>query len=353
MLMDSKKNKYKDRVLDTFNFKRPDAIPIDYEADEKINISLCKYFGVKDLDNLLKRLGIDFRWVELKWLGENSKNKSGHYIDPFGIPRAGVGTFGHVVENPFKDVKTIKDIRKYKWPSPDDFDYDVLDRDFDKYEEYAVISGAWGHLLTIAFDLFGMERFLVMMYEDPDMAHYILDRICEVFEGMAQRMFSKTRKNMDIYCINDDYGFQHGPMMSLEMWRKFIKPRLKRLCSVAKRNDSLVMQHSCGSVKIFIPDFIEIGVDILNPVQVTASDMDPEELSKSFKHKIGFHGSIDTQRLLILGSIDDVKREVEKMLVIAKKYRGWALAPNQLIMPETPVENVIALYDTLNEYRWY
>jgi len=344
---------HKERVLDTFNFKKPDAIPIDYTAEEKITSSLCKHFSIKNVDELLNMLGIDFRWVELKWAGDNSKNKFGSYIDPFGIPRAGIGTFGHAVENSLKNIKTKKDIENYKWPSPDDFDYETLNDDCYKYGEFAVVSGLWGHILTIALDLFGMEKFLIMMYEISDLAHYTLDRICDIFEGIAQRMFLKTKGKIDIYCINDDYGFQHGPLMSLDLWKIFIKPRLKRLCFIAKKNGALVMQHSCGSVKIFIPDFIEIGVDILNPIQVNAYDMDPEKLSRDFQNKIGFHGSIDVQRVLPFGSVDDVRKEAKKMIKVAMRYRGWALSPNQTIMPETPIKNVIALYETLNEYRWF
>ncbi|MCL5987260.1 MAG: hypothetical protein M1371_11970 [Actinobacteria bacterium] len=344
---------HKERVLNTFNFQKPDAVPIDYAAFQEITESLCSFFELQNKDELLDRFGVDFRWIELKWLGDSFKSEGGYYIDPFGIPRAGIGEFGHVVENPLSDIKTQKDVENYRWPSPDDFDYETLADECIKYEEFAIVSGCWGHLLTIAFDLVGMERFLTMMYDSSNLSHSILEKVCNIFQEIAQRMFSKTKGQIDIYVINDDYGSQQAPLMSLNLWRTFIKPRLKCLYSVAKKNGSLIMQHSCGSIRLFIPDLIEIGADILNPIQVNAFDMDPETLSRDFQYKIGFHGSIDVQYTLPFGSIEDVKKEVIKSINMAKSYPGWAIAPNQTIMPETPLENVIAMYETLNKFRWF
>jgi uroporphyrinogen decarboxylase len=139
-------------------------------------------------------------------------------------------------------------------------------------------------------------------------------------------------------------------MMSLGMWRRFVRPHVERIYGLARRHGLKVMQHSCGSVCAFLPDLIECGLNILEPVQVRAKGMDPRELALQFGGRLAFHGSIDTQQTLPFGTPGDVRREVRERIETFKPYGGFTIAPSQHLMPEIPTENIVAMYEAAWEY---
>jgi uroporphyrinogen decarboxylase len=165
-------------------------------------------------------------------------------------------------------------------------------------------------------------------------------------------MFEKAGDKTDIFFTGDDYGTQAGPMISLAMWRKFVRPHVERLYGLAKSYGLKVMQHSCGSVAAFLPDLIECGLDIIEPVQVRAYNMGLEGLLQKFGGKLCFHGSIDTQQTLPWGTPEDVRAEVLDRVRLFKQYGGLTIAPTQHLLPEIPIENIVAMYDTAWERGW-
>jgi len=285
----------KERVLKTYEFKLPDRVPVDFCACEAVYNSLIKKLGVKEQLELMEALHVDFRWARAPWIGPELKAPDGTPTDYFGIPRAGVGDFGYPVKHPLKNMSSVKDIENYPWPSPDFFDYGVFREETEKFEEHAVLGGGWSW-------------------------------------------------------FGDDYGTQQGPLISLSMWRKLIIPHIKRLYSLAKSYSLKIMQHSCGSVEVFLPDLIEIGLDAIEPVQVRARGMDIERLLKKYRGKLIFHGSIDTQHTLPFGNLEDVKREVLHRIELFKRYRGLVIAPSQHLLPEIPLENILVMYETAYEF---
>jgi len=247
------------------------------------------------------------------------------------------GPYGGIdIYHPLENVSSIDEIGKYNWPDPDDYNYNQFLRECEEFADYAVCSGPWSSFLYVACELMGMENFLVSLVEKPKIAHLLLDKIVDFYCEVVKRMFEKAKNKIDIFFMGDDYGTQDGLLISLPLWRSFISPRLKRLISLAKSYGYKVMLHSCGSVRELIPDLIQLGVDILDPIQVRAKGMEIEKLKRDFGDNISFHGSIDTQYTLPFGSPEEVKIEVIQRLEKIAPGGGFCLAPSQVFLPEIP-----------------
>ena len=151
--------------------------------------------------------------------------------------------------------------------------------------------------------------------------------------------------------VGDDFGTQQGLLISPEMWRKYVKTRYKKLISVIKSYGLKYCHHSCGGIRPIIPDLIEIGIDVLHPIQPLAAGMNNKELSREFGKELTFYGGIDEQRTLPNGSPEDVKREVRERINTLGKYGGYIVAPSHAFQPDTPMENVIAVYEEVLGYK--
>ena len=154
---------------------------------------------------------------------------------------------------------------------------------------------------------------------------------------------------MQVFFMGDDYGTQRGLFWSPATWRRFIKPRLKKLYDLAHDRGYPVMQHSCGSVVQVLPDMIEIGLDVLQPIQVSAAGMDPAALKEQFGDRLAFMGAVDAQRVMAFGSPDDVREEVRNRIEILAPGGGYILSTSQGITPEIPVENIRAMLNALKD----
>ena len=341
----------KGRVLKTYNFEKPDHIPIDFCACEEVYQRLQDHFGTDQL-GMLEKLHVDFRWPRPAWIGPELKLPDGTPTDYFGIPRVGVGDFGYAIRHPLAHLELEKDIEAYPWPTADMWDYDVFAEECQRFEEYALYGGGWTWFFEAAAELVGMEKLFMMLYDNPDVVHKLLERIVDFFYEISKRMYEKAGDKIDIFFMGDDYGTQRGPLISLSMWRKFIKSHLKRLYDLAKEYDLLIMHHSCGSIVEFLPDMMAMGLNIIEPIQVRAYGMDVKELVKKFGGKLCFHGSIDTQHTLPFGTPEDVRREVLDRIETFRQVGGFTISPTQHLLPEIPLENILTVYETAYQYGW-
>ena len=164
-------------------------------------------------------------------------------------------------------------------------------------------------------------------------------------------MLLAAGERIDFFRIGDDYGGQNNLLLSPELWRKRIKPALKSMADIAKKHKTYYYQHSCGSIRPLIPDFIEMGIDVLDPIQVTARDMNPTELKKEFGCKLCFSGGVDEQNLLRTGSTDDVRNYVKIFLDIMAPGGGFFIGPTHNFQIDIPTSNIIAMYKTAR--GWY
>ena len=333
----------KERALAAMAHQKVDRVPVDYWAHAQVNQTLLEHFGLSDYESLLCKLGVDFRVVRPRYAGPELKDDNGQPVGLFGVRSR--GTYSAAVSNvPLKDATTVKEIEDYPFPSPDWYDYSGVAKECEKQSEYAVVGGAWSPFFCTACSMMSMESLLVAMAWYPKVVECLHTKIVDFFYEVSRRQFEAAQGKMDIFFLGDDYGMQKGLIMSLEMWRKFIKPHLVRLFDLAKSYGLTVMLHCCGSIVDIIPDLIDIGMDALDPIQVRAAGMDAERLAREFGKDLVFHGSIDTQQTLPNGTPADVAAEVKSRVEVFGN--GFICAPSQVFLPDIPVENIIALYET-------
>jgi uroporphyrinogen decarboxylase len=343
----------KERVLRNYTFQSIDRFTIDFCASSDVYARLRAHFGVNDDLKLMETLHVDFRYPKPNWIGFPLVDANGNQTDYFGIPRRGVGDFGYPIVHPLANVSSIAEVEAYPhWPTADMWDYDRYTEDCQEFEEYAVLGGAWAWFFEAASELVGMDRWFFLMADKPEVARAILDRTTGFMERTSEIMFDKAGKYIDICFTGDDYGFQRGPMMSKPMFNQFARPYLQRIYDVGRRHGKLVMHHSCGSVAALIPTLLEMGLSILEPIQVAAAGMDPAELAKRYGGKLCFHGSIDTQRTLPFGTPEDVRREVRQRVETFRPYGGFTIAPSQHLLEDIPTENIVAMYEEAWEVAW-
>jgi uroporphyrinogen decarboxylase len=344
----------KERVLRNYTFRPIDRFTIDFCAESKVYAMMQDYYGVGSDLELMERLHVDFRYPKPNWIGPELVDDQGRPTDYFGIPRTGAGDFGYPIVHPLAHVQSLAEVEAYaKWPTADMWDYDRYAEDCRRFEEYAVYGGAWAWFFEAGCELVGMDRFFLLIADKPEVAHAILEKTTSFMERTSEIMFEKAGRYIDICFTGDDYGFQAGPMMSMKMFNDFARPYLQRIYNVGKHNGKLVMHHSCGSVARWIPTFIEMGLNILEPIQVGACDMNPRDLAAKYGGKLCFHGSIDTQKTLPFGTPEDVRNEVKERCETFRPFGGgFTIGPSQHLMTDIPAENIAAMYDAAWEYCW-
>lgn len=344
----------KERVLRVLNHKEADRVPIDFWAADEVWERLMVHFRLATREALLRQLHVDCRWPET-CLADLSAVKSypdGSVEDMWGVRKK--GPFGGIpVEHPLAHATSIDDIEKYSWPDPNQIDYDTFIRECEGFRDYAVYGGAWSPFFFVACELMGMDVLLMNMIDMPDVIHALLDKSCDFYLEVSRRMFERARDKMHIFFMGEDFGTQNALIMSRETWKTFIAPRLKRLFDQAKHYGYKVMLHSCGSVREVIPDLIDLGLDALDPIQVRAVGMNIEELKREYGQMLSFRGSIDTQQTLPYGSIDDVKAEVRERMVKIAPGGGFIVCTSQVLLPDVPLENIIAMYEAAYNYGSY
>ncbi len=245
---------------------------------------------------------------------------------------------------------TIKDLDHYSWPDPGDpgLIRDVREqaKKLRKETDYGIVAWASGSIFERSWYLRGFQRFFVDMARNPEFAGALLDKLLEVNEAYLDRYLGQIGDLIDVVQLLDDLGQQQGPLMPLKQYRKIIKPRQKELFRFVKeRTDGYLFYHTCGSVVQYIPDLIEMGVDILNPVQVTARGMEPEKLKSEFGSKLTFWGGIDTQHTLPRGSQEEVRKQVTDRVSVLGEGGGYVLDAVHNIQADVPPENILAMYD--------
>lgn len=318
----------KQRVLRNYTFHSIDRFTIAFRASSDVYCRMREHFGVPDDLALKETLHVDFRYSKPNWIGFPLVAPDGNPADYFGIPRRGVGDFGYPIRHLLAGVSSVAEVNAYPyWPAAEMWDYD----------QYDVLGGAWSWLFEAGCELVGMDRFFYLMAYQLEVAHAILE---------------KAGRHIDICFTGDDYGFQCAPMMGRRMFADFVRPCRQRIYDAGKRNGKLVMHHSRGSVASLIPTFLEMGLNILEPIRVKAVGMDPAELAKKYGGKLCFHGSIDTQGTLPFGTPDDVRREVRLRVATFKPYGGFTIAPSQHLLEDIPTENIVAMYDEAWQAAW-
>lgn len=378
----------RERVLAAIHHEEPDRVPIVIGVSNATSMRPKPYQGLKQLlgieaplkflydwpelgtvevdEETLRRLHVDVRGV---WdrhpdtvVQRNAKRKSGEpFFDAWGIGQVEVspGTWFPLI-HPLAEATSIEDIERYPWPDPNDPSRirGVRERAQALAEEgyYAIMATPW---LLFPFEraiaMRGMERFFMDLVENPDFAQALLRKTTDMCKAMMAPFLEALGDNVDIIKIGDDLGTQTSLLISPRMYRRFLKPlHAEYIAFIKEHTKAKVLFHTDGDVFPLLDDLVEIGVDILNPVQTSAGRMaDLATLKKRYGNALAFCGGIDTHRVLPYGTPEEVRAEVRRVIEQLAPGGGYLLAAVHTIMDDVPPENILAMVDAALEYGRY
>lgn len=350
----------KQRVLKALAHYEPDRIPIDFWAEKLVVSKLMQHLNLKEYEDLLQHLRVDTRYIEgARYAGpELCKSQDGTWEDIWGVVRKPMlidenepskGMIQHVVAHPLADAETVKDVENYRWPSPDWYECTIKEQ-IKGIEQYAIICGADRLNRTAQFKpamyLRGIEKLLLDLTLNPKIVEAMVERLTAYYLAYNEKIFRKANGQIDIFFMGDDFGTQNGLFVSIDMWRKFFKTRFKKFIDQAHSYGIKVMHHSCGSVFDLIPEFIDCGLDILQSLQPKAARMDFKKIKSEYGKYIAFQGGIDIQDTMPFGTVERVKAEVKRTIVTLGPGGGYILCTSHNLQPDTPLENILAMYET-------
>ncbi len=370
--------KHRDRVMKAISLKEPDRVPLDLGGTgglivDPVYKDLCKYLGFEEEiepyrqgstanyydERVLEAFDIDFRHV---WLSSRDKPASVMHEDKtvtdlWGITWSSEGSYP--VYFPLKG-KSFNEIKNFEWPVFKNWNTDELKTRAKNYYEktdYAVVAKAvldGAGIFERCYYLRSIDELFIDMMDNERLTNYLIDKVVEIEISLWDMYLDAVGPYVQIIQRAADLGTQTGLMMSPSMFRKYFKPAEEKVYAFirSKAPHVKIWFHSCGAIQPLIHDFIDLGVDILNPVQPLCEGMDSFELKKKYGNKLCFHGGIDLQKALP-GTLEDTLRETETRIKAFAPGGGYILAPSNHIQKDTPVENIIALYRHAAQFGKY
>ena len=359
----------RERVFKALDFEEPDRVPIDLWISKGFKRKVLSAVSLSE-EALFDAHDVDLRYIDgPAYIGPALRSfADGTDEDIWGVRRAtvtlqlrdGVETYEEVAQSPLAGMNTVEEIEGYDhWPSPDWFDYSVVEAQCEKIRargRVAVFQGDRMNRLAQlkpAMYLRGVEQIFIDMCAEPEIAEAVFRKVRSFYCSYAERIFEAARGKIDILLMGDDFGSQNGPLVSPAMWIQFLGKGFADYVSLAKSHGIRVMHHTCGSVRPIIPLMIERGLDVLQSVQPEAFDMDPRMLKREFGDKLAFHGGMSIQRTLPFGTKEEIRREVKDRVEAFAPGGGYILCTAHNIQADTPVENALALLDAYREFGRY
>ena len=351
----------KERVLTAFAHQEPDRVPVDYLSNPGIDQRLKAHYGLQpgDDEGLLQALGVDFRGLWVPYAGPKlHPDLPGRTVDEWGIHRRWVehdtGGYWDYTDFPLKNA-SLEMVKTFPLPDSDDFDYSGVQTYCERFKNYCIVAGSAGigDIINSTGMLRTMQQVMFdLITDDPVFLCYV-DRKLKVLVEVMRRVLEAARGGVDVLYMGEDLGTQRGPMISLKLFRRHIRPRLQAFVDLGKAYGIPVMFHSCGSSSWAFEDFIEMGISVIDTLQPEAKDMDPALLKARYGDRLAFHGCISTGGPVAFGSVEDTVRNVREVLEIMMPGGGYALSPSHQLQDNSPTENVVAMYDAARRYGRY
>jgi len=378
----------RERVALVLNHQEADRVPIDLNGwatyfTEGAYRSLTRHLGIDEEpvisdwflvssvnEKILTDFGVDFRRVALGAPAGFQKKiqPEGTWIDEWGISNRKVGHYssrlGHTVYYnemicPPLAQASIDDLETYPWPDPEDPGrYHGLREHTESLfqnTQYSLVASAIGMgLFEQALFLRGLENFLADLLVNQAFALRLVEKILKFQTAVLSRYLDIVGPYVQMVETSDDYGSQNGPLISPALYRELLQPAHRKLLDTIKsRTRAKIYLHSCGSIAALLDDLINAGVDVINPVQPQARDMDSLQLKQRFGSRVVFHGGVDEQRVLPYGTVREVEQEVRRRLQAFAPGGGYILAPAHNLQDDVPPENVVAMYEAAQRYGRY
>ncbi len=352
----------RERVRKVFAHQEPDRVPINYKSNPGVDGRLKEYFGLKSSDDegLLEVLGVDFRGIGAPYIGprlhqelpdRRVESQWGYHLRWL---EHGSGGYWDYCDFPLKyaDEETVA-----AWPMPslDDFNYNSALEDCKKHKDYGLFVGnaGLGCIINTAGFFRGMEQVFIDLATDDPAGLLLIDRFLDIQLETTRRTLEKVGDRVDFMWMGEDLGTQIAPMISMNMFRKHIRPRHQKFIDLAKAYNLPVMIHTCGSSSWAYEDYIEMGMNGVDTLQPEAKNMSPNYLKEHFGGRLVFHGCISTAGPLAFGTVQDVVDNVRETLEIMMPGGGYCLAPTHSLQDNTPVENIVAMYEAAHKYGCY
>jgi uroporphyrinogen decarboxylase len=388
----------KERVLAAINFKEVDKIPTSYRGLKYISESLLKHFGIpdhsvfsKNYRSFLKKLGADF-WA----MGHNlcyfstfhpaykgPLPKKPYIPDGLMYHALGINAklvrvdkynyeYAAYVDPPLALVESASELEKgFLTSKLDQFDYNAMLNMLHSQKEKAVLSesneidypvddlkrnnefialGSFNSLFILCSYLRGMEQFLTDLYINTKLAQHIIGEVGEFVLEFNRRELSGFGKEAEYYCSWDDVAGQRGMIFSPQLFKKYFLPLYRKLYEQVKKYNLIIDWHCCGSIHEVLPMMIDLGIDIFDVAQTSAKNMGLENLHRLYGKKVCIHGGVDVKELLIFSKPRKIKEEVRKIFDLWGNRGGIIIAPAHEIEPETPIENILAIYKAVNDF---
>lgn len=332
----------------------PDRVPMDYWATAETNEKLMRHLGCDRMAAVYERLHIDpLLSVGPRYVGPSIPAGEDIYGCRYVQADYGTGKYIECSHHPLARCRTLEEIRREcdRWPRADWFDYSVIPDQIRSRETYPISAGGSEPFLTYTL-LRGREQALIDLIDNPEIVHFCLDRLFDFCYENSRRIFEQAPGQILATYVSEDFGAQESLLYSPAHIREYFVPRMKRMMELAHQAGVFVFHHDDGAIRKILPDMIDAGIDVLNPIQWRCSGMDREGLKTDFGSRLIFHGAMDNQHTLAFGSPEEVRQEVLDNLRILGDGGGYILAPCHNLQAIGPPENIVTMYETGYAHGW-
>jgi uroporphyrinogen decarboxylase len=351
----------KERVLTAFARGEGDRVPINYLANPGIDARLKAHFGLApdDGEGLREALGVDFRAVHAEYRGPVLHAPvEGRHVDPLWGHHTRyieheTGSYWDYCDFPLREADE-EAVAAWPLPSADDYDYSGIREACERLARFAVNGAAgFGDIINGNGFVRGMEQTLIDLVTDDPAGLLLADRRMQVQLEVTARTLEAAQGGVDFLWLGEDLGRQDGPLISLEVFRKHIRPRFEPFCALARSYNLPIMIHCCGSSSWAFDDFAEMGIGVVDTLQPEAQDMAPAYLKQRYGDRLAFHGCISTAGPVAYGTVPEVIAYCRETLTTMMPGGGYCFSPTHSLQDNSPTENVVAMYETAHREGRY
>jgi uroporphyrinogen decarboxylase len=344
----------RERVLGAFNRTGYDRIPVKHEGTPEINQMIMDHYGLSNMEQLLRVVGDDFRYVEPVYTGPELRkfvdgSVEGYWGERYRYAEFGSGKYLEASYLPFADIQSVEELDRSHFPSAERFDYSTVKQQCLQLSEegYAICLGTAGDMdfINSIARARGTEQVLIDLITDNPVYLELMDARFRFYYEMHERVLKAAEGMIDFTHIGEDLGTQTAQVIGFDIFEKHFAPKFGKYFDMVHSYGARTMMHMCGCVRAFLPRLIELGLDVYDVVQPTTPDMDISVLQQDFGYRLTFCGSVCVQTTMAFGSANDVVKEVERRKALFPAG-GLFLGPSHAVQVGSPLENIIALYKT-------